>query len=75
MGEALPAILWVNRTMPRTTTGQTPFSLLYGCEAVLPYEVSILTANYRLMMTEQQNRDERISDLDTIKEIRDVASI
>ena len=25
----------------RTVTGQTPFSLLYGCEAILPIEIEI----------------------------------
>ncbi|KAJ9552166.1 hypothetical protein OSB04_016211 [Centaurea solstitialis] len=36
--EELPSVLWANRTTPRTSTGQTPFSLVYGCEAVLPIE-------------------------------------
>lgn len=42
--EELPRILWANRTTPRISTGQTPFSLVYGCEAVLPAEVAIPTA-------------------------------
>ena len=29
------------RTTMRTATGQTPFSLVYGCEAVLPIEIEI----------------------------------
>ncbi|KAJ9561557.1 hypothetical protein OSB04_006717 [Centaurea solstitialis] len=32
--EELPSVLWANRTTPRTSTGQTPFSLVYGCEAI-----------------------------------------
>lgn len=66
--EALPAILWANRTTPRTATGQRPFSQVYGCEAVLPAEVSIPTTRYGLM-TQQQNHNEQLSDLDTIEEL------
>ena len=37
----LPFALWGYRTTTRTTTGQTPFLLVYGCEAVLPTETEI----------------------------------
>ena len=39
--EYLPFALWGYRTIMRTATGQTPFSLVYGCEAVLPIEIEI----------------------------------
>ncbi|KAJ9553755.1 hypothetical protein OSB04_017800 [Centaurea solstitialis] len=29
--EELPSVLWANRTTPRASTGQTPYSLVYGC--------------------------------------------
>ena len=34
--EFLPLALWVYRTYRRTSTNHTPFSLVYGSEAVLP---------------------------------------
>ncbi|XP_075491166.1 uncharacterized protein LOC142529496 [Primulina tabacum] len=37
--EELPSILWAYRTTPRTVTRETPYSLVYGSEAVLPVEV------------------------------------
>ena len=37
----LPFALWGYRTIMRTATGQTPFLLVYGCEAVLPIEKEI----------------------------------
>ena len=37
--EYLPFALWGYRTTTRTATGQTPFSLVYGSEAVLPIEI------------------------------------
>jgi transposase InsO family protein len=35
----LPSILWALRTTPSRATGHTPFSLVYGSEAMLPTEV------------------------------------
>ena len=37
----LPFALHGYRTLVRTSTGATPFSLVYGMEAVLPFEVEI----------------------------------
>jgi transposase InsO family protein len=34
--DELSAVLWSIRTTPNRATGQTPFSLVYGAEAVLP---------------------------------------
>lgn len=46
--EKLPYALWGYRTTARTSTGATPFSLVYGMEAVLPIEVE--TASLRVLM-------------------------
>ena len=37
----LPFTIWGYRTTTHTATGQTPFSLVYVCEAVLPIETEI----------------------------------
>ena len=37
----LPFVLHGYRTSVRTSTGATPFSLVYGMEAVLPFEVEV----------------------------------
>ena len=39
--EKLPYTLWGYRTSVRTSTGTTPYSLVYGMEAVLPVEVEL----------------------------------
>ena len=39
--EYLPFAFWGYRTIMHTATGQTPFSLVYGYEAVLPIETEI----------------------------------
>ena len=42
--EELPSVLWAYRTTPKRSTGETPFSLTYGVEAVIPTEVSLCSA-------------------------------
>jgi transposase InsO family protein len=37
--DELPVVLWSLRTTPNRATGQTPFSLVYGAEAVIPTEL------------------------------------
>ncbi|XP_058180119.1 uncharacterized protein LOC131298660 [Rhododendron vialii] len=36
--EELPRVLWAYRSTPRRSTGQTPFSMAFGMEAVIPLE-------------------------------------
>ena len=38
----IPSALWAYRTFVKTSTGFTPFHLVYGEEALLPIEVEIL---------------------------------
>ncbi|KAJ9544554.1 hypothetical protein OSB04_024261 [Centaurea solstitialis] len=68
--EELPSVLWANRTTPRTSTGQTPFSLVYGCEAVLPIESQLPIARHRTM---DQNVINLYYDLDALEELREKA--
>ena len=37
--DELLKLLWVYRTTARTTTGETPFSIAYGYEAMVPVEI------------------------------------
>ena len=37
--EELLKVLWSYNTTPRTTTGETPFMLSYGCEDMVPVEI------------------------------------
>jgi transposase InsO family protein len=39
--DELPCALWGNRTSPSRATGETPFFMVYGDEAVLPLEVTM----------------------------------
>ena len=54
--EYLPFALWGYRTTTRTATGQTQFSLVYGCEAVLPIEIEI--KSLRVLMEAKTHESE-----------------
>lgn len=72
--EELPFVLWADRTTAKNATGQTPFSLVFGSEAVIPTEMVIPTARSQLQ-TFEDNTKALAQDLDTIDEIRERAKI
>ena len=39
--EELPNVLWAYRTTARTPTGETPFKLTYGTEAMILVEIGV----------------------------------
>ena len=41
--EELPHILWTYWTTPRRSTRETPFSMTYGAEAMIPLETGFPT--------------------------------
>ncbi|CAL9030217.1 unnamed protein product, partial [Prunus brigantina] len=40
----LPDALWAYRTSPRSATGFSPYSLVYGSDAISPVEITVPTA-------------------------------
>ena len=65
----MPGALWGYRTSIRTSTGATPYSLVYGMEAVLPVELEV--QSLRVMIESQipeiewkRNRYEQLALLD-----------
>ncbi|GJZ04749.1 reverse transcriptase domain-containing protein [Tanacetum coccineum] len=72
--EELSHVLWAHRTTIKVSTGDTPFSLVYGTEAVIPAEIgmpTIRTAEVNIAT----NDDERRIDLDILEERREQAAI
>jgi len=41
--DELPHVLWTYRMTPRRSTGETPFSMTYGSEAIIPIETCFPT--------------------------------
>ncbi|XP_052190034.1 uncharacterized protein LOC127799860 [Diospyros lotus] len=72
--DELPSILWSYRTTMRGSTGETPFNLCYGSEALIPVEIEIPTFrvdHFNLESNEQGLRN----NLDTMEELRDEARV
>ncbi|XP_073137017.1 uncharacterized protein [Henckelia pumila] len=71
--DELPSILWSYQTTTRSDTGETPFSMVYGTEAVLPAEIGQESA--RIMAYGPNNQELRAMDLDLLEEHRSRAAI
>ena len=70
--EELPSVLWAYRTTVRTPTGETPFRLTYGNEAVIPAEIGL--TSYRVDNHDEVRNDEAIHlQFDLIDEVKVVA--
>ena len=72
--EELPHILWAYRTTPRRSTGENPFSMSYGAEAVIPIETgfpTLKTQSFNL------NDNDKLLErsLDLIEERRESAMV
>ena len=73
----LPDALWAYRKSPKSATGFSPFSLVYGTEVVSPTE--IMTPFLRVMQTREKEKEEevfaaeRCEDLEGLDEKREKA--
>ena len=57
--EELPYVLWADRTTPKNATGQTPFSLVFGAEVVIPTDMVVPTA--RISIRDPQLNEESLN--------------
>ena len=72
--EELPHVLWTYRTTPRKSTGEIPFSMTYGAEAVIPLENGFPTM--RTSTFTSDGNDELLKkNLDLIEERRENAMV
>jgi len=64
--------LWAYRVTVRTPTQATPYSLVYGCEAVLPLEIQLpsLRVALRNGLTQDEQIQLRFQELDSLEEER-----
>ncbi|GJZ49295.1 reverse transcriptase domain-containing protein [Tanacetum coccineum] len=70
----LSHVLWAHRTMIKSSNGETPFSLTYGTEAVMPAEIGMPTL--RTAELDLAKNDEALEiNLDLIEEKREQAAI
>ncbi|KAK1427879.1 hypothetical protein QVD17_16586 [Tagetes erecta] len=71
--DELAHVLWAHQTMPKTSTGETPFSLTYGTEAVVPVEIGMPTQ--RMLINEDNNEKSLRENLDLLEKRREVVAI
>ncbi|GJZ82047.1 reverse transcriptase domain-containing protein [Tanacetum coccineum] len=70
----LSHVLWAHRTMIKSSHGDTPFSLTYGTEVVIPVEVGMPT--YRTVVVDTVHNGEELRlNLDLLEERRERAAI
>ena len=64
--------LWAYRTSIHTPTGATPYSLVYGSEAILPLEVEIpsLRVSLKGLIPDEEYRVNRLQELELLDERR-----
>ena len=72
--EELPHVLWTYRTTPRRSTSETPFSMTYGAETVIPLETGIPTLRTSSFMP-SSNDGLLEKSLDLIEERRENAMV
>ncbi|GJV49513.1 reverse transcriptase domain-containing protein [Tanacetum coccineum] len=72
--EELLHVLWAYRTMIKSSNGETPFSLTYGTEAVIPAEIGMPILRTAEIDPATNNGALKIN-LDLIEEIREQAAI
>ncbi|RVW74679.1 hypothetical protein CK203_052042 [Vitis vinifera] len=72
--DELPGVLWAYQTTPGRPTGNTPFALAYGMDAIIPTEIGLPT-----IRTEAGRQDDANAELgrnlDWADEVRETASI
>ncbi|KAK3040938.1 hypothetical protein RJ639_028812 [Escallonia herrerae] len=63
--DELPKVLWAYRTTPHSVTGEKPFLLCFGTEALLPVEVGLPTVRV-LQFSEAENEENLRENLDLL---------
>ena len=72
--EELPHVLYTYRTTPRKSTGETPFSMTYGVEVIIPLENDFPTM--RTSTFTSDGNDELLKkNLDLVEERRENAMV
>ena len=71
--ENLYQVLWGHRTTPHSSTGETPFKLAFGTDAVIPVEIE----NPTLRVTHPSRDNSQLirEDLDLLEEVHEAAKL
>ncbi|GAU41232.1 hypothetical protein TSUD_280320, partial [Trifolium subterraneum] len=72
--EHIPAILWSYHTTTHTSTGETPFKMVYGTDAMIPAEINPPSWR-RETLTAPDNDAALQENLDLLEEVREAAHL
>nr|GFA48234.1 reverse transcriptase domain-containing protein [Tanacetum cinerariifolium] len=72
--DELPQVLWAHRTTPKSSNGETPFSLVYRSESIISIEISVETKRVQDFDSKENEKRHR-EDLDVLEERRKMAAI
>ncbi|GJU43731.1 reverse transcriptase domain-containing protein [Tanacetum coccineum] len=72
--EEMPNVFWAHRTIKKTSNGETPFSLTYGTEAVIPVEIVMPTHRTSNVNVKTNDQELRLN-LDLLDEQREIVAI
>jgi len=68
--EGVPRIVWAYHTTPQSTTEETPFSLVYGSDAMIPVEIQESSPRFQNFVAEKSNEERKVN-LDLLDEVRE----
>ena len=66
-------MLWAYRTTRQKPTGESPFALTYGMEAIIPMEIRMPTV--RMKVHVEASAKAILKDLDTTDELQEAAAV
>jgi len=72
--EELQNVLWAYRTTPQRSTGETPYSLAYGVEAVILVKISLCSMR-TLDFSPIMNEESMVRQFDSLEECQEEAMI
>ena len=72
--EEIPRIVWAYHTTPQSTTRETPFSLLYGSDAMFPVEIKESSPRLQNFMGEESNEERKVN-LDLLDKVMEEVRI
>ncbi|KAI5335184.1 hypothetical protein L3X38_025317 [Prunus dulcis] len=72
--DELPGVLGAYRTTKRRSTGETPFSLAYGTEAIIPSHITVPSMSIEVGSLDQNCKQMRVN-LDLLEEEREKAIV
>jgi len=72
--EEVPRIVWAYHTTEQSGTHETPFSLVYRCDAMIPVKIQESSPRFQNFVVEDSNEERRMN-LDLLDEVWEEARV